>query len=232
MAPRSTTAAETHTRSYGQYCPVAAGLDVIGDRWVLLIMRELVTSPSRFTDLRRALPGLAPNLLTERLRDLQASGLIESVDISDSSSRGIYQITASGLKIVPVLRAIARFGVDYLDPATTPKLPADGLSPHRTARGFLLPWLTQSAGDMRVRLTTPEGASADILVTDHQPAITDADPDAVPDVELITDALSLSEARRTGAPLRGTLTGSAKAKQEFQNAFDLVCGQPARKAGG
>ena len=222
MAVRATTP-QARTRTYGQYCPVAAGLDVIGDRWVLLIIRELVAQPSRFTDLRRALPGLAPNLLTERLRDLQAAALVESVDVSESSSRSIYQITDEGLKIIPVLRAVARFDVDYLDPATTPNLPAEGLSPARTARAFLLPWLKSGAKRMRVRLTVPDGASADIVVDGRRTGIIDADPDVAPDVELRTDALTLSEVRRTGAPLEATLTGSAVAKDLFQNAFDLAC---------
>ena len=61
-------------RTYGQYCPIAAGLDLIGDRWTLLLLRELSMGDRRFTDLRAALPGIAPNLLTERLRSLQALG--------------------------------------------------------------------------------------------------------------------------------------------------------------
>jgi len=68
----TTTAAD---RSYGQYCPIAAGLDLIGDRWTLLILRELSIADRRFTDLRSALTGIAPNLLTERLRSLQSIGL-------------------------------------------------------------------------------------------------------------------------------------------------------------
>ncbi|PRZ44428.1 HxlR family transcriptional regulator [Antricoccus suffuscus] len=213
---------QTRNRTYGQYCPVAAGLDVIGDRWVLLIMRELVAQPSRFTDLRRALPGLAPNLLTERLRDLQAAALVESVDVSESSSRSIYQVTDKGLKIIPVLRAVARFGVDYLDPATTPNLPAEGLSPARTARAFLLPWLKPGAPHMRVRLTVPDGSSADVVVDGRRTDITDADPGVAPDVELRTDALALSDVRRTGAPLEATLAGSPTAKDKFLKTFDLV----------
>ncbi len=223
MALRTTTTPEARTRTYGQYCPVAAGLDVIGDRWVLLIMRELVARPNRFTDLRRALPGLAPNLLTERLRDLQAARLIESVDVSGSSGRSIYQITDEGSKIIPVLRAVARFGVDYLDPATTANIPAEGLSPERTARAFLLPWLKPGAKHMRARLTVPDGSSADVIVDGRRTSIIAADPDVAPDVELHTDALTLSEIRRTGAPLESALIGSPVAKDNFLKAFDLVC---------
>lgn len=223
MSPRNRTLTEPRTRTYGQYCPVAAGLDVIGDRWVLLIMRELVARDSRFTDLRRALPGLAPNLLTERLRDLQAAGLVESVDVSRSTTRSIYHITDDGLKITPVLRAVARFGVDYLDADGCDHLAPDDLSAERTARAFLLPWLKSGAEKMRVRIDVPAGTSADIVVDGRRTEIVAADLDVEPDVELHSDALTLSAARRTGKPAKAKLTGSPEAKKKFREAFDLAC---------
>ena len=66
-------------RSYQQYCAVAKALDVVGDRWVLLIVRELMTAgPSRYTDLLKGLPGIATNLLADRLRDMEKAGLVRS----------------------------------------------------------------------------------------------------------------------------------------------------------
>ena len=64
-------------KSYEQYCPVACALDVVGDRWTLLVLRELALGPQRFTDLRRQLVGIPPKLLVERLDTLQAHGLVE-----------------------------------------------------------------------------------------------------------------------------------------------------------
>ena len=107
MLSRARIEAQPVFRTYGQYCPIARGMDVLGDRWVLLIMQELVSGPRRFTDIRQALIGLAPNLLTRRLRDLQARGLVESVEVA---GRGVYRATQSGLKVVPVLDEIGRFG--------------------------------------------------------------------------------------------------------------------------
>ena len=63
-------------RTYEQYCPIATALDVLGDRWTLLVLRELLIGEQRFTDLRRSLPGMAPNLLTERLRLLEDQGFV------------------------------------------------------------------------------------------------------------------------------------------------------------
>ena len=103
-------------RSYDQYCPIAAALDVVGDRWTLLIMRELTTGDRRFTDLRAALPGIAPNLLADRLRELQADGLVEQRELPPPAARTVYAATAAGREVVPVLRSLARFGVARLGP--------------------------------------------------------------------------------------------------------------------
>ncbi len=74
------------SRDYGQYCGLARALDVVGDRWNLLIVRELLIGPARFGELREGLAGVATNLLTGRLRDLEANGVIERRLSDDSSS--------------------------------------------------------------------------------------------------------------------------------------------------
>lgn len=91
-------------RTYGQYCPIARGLDVLGDRWVLLICRELSQGDQRFTDLRTALGRIAPNLLSDRLRDLQAAGLVTTAELPPPAARTVYRLTDEGRRAVPVLR--------------------------------------------------------------------------------------------------------------------------------
>ncbi len=108
-SPRQST-----ERTYGQYCPIAAGLDLIGDRWTLLILRELSMGDQRFTDLRGELTGIAPNLLTERLRSLQAIGLVTTAELPPPAARSVYRLTEEGRRIEPVLRSVARFGISYL----------------------------------------------------------------------------------------------------------------------
>ena len=114
------------SRSYDQYCPVAVALDVVGDRWTLLILRELLIGPRRFTDLRTALPGMAPNLLTDRLRDLQADGLIEHRELRRRRPGPSTQLTAAGRRAEPVLRSLARFGAERLGAARRRGRPAAG----------------------------------------------------------------------------------------------------------
>jgi DNA-binding HxlR family transcriptional regulator len=92
-----------------QYCPIARALDVLGDRWTLLILRELVIGDQRFTDLRRHLPGIAPTVLTQRLRTLVEQGFVTTTDHS------AYAITARGRSTVPVMRALARWGMPLLE---------------------------------------------------------------------------------------------------------------------
>jgi len=94
-------------RSYGQYCGVARSLDVVGDRWSLLIVRELLARPCRFTDLRTGLPGIARNLLADRLRALQAAEIVAREDDR-------YVLTERGRALQPVLRELVRWSVPYM----------------------------------------------------------------------------------------------------------------------
>ena len=102
------------SKTYAQFCPIAQALDVVGDRWTLLIVRELSGGARRFTDLRDALPGCAANLLTERLRDLESEGLIAREELPAPAARTVYVLTDSGRELRPVLSALARFGTTRL----------------------------------------------------------------------------------------------------------------------
>ncbi len=102
-------------RSYGQYCSIAKALDVVGDRWTLLIVRELIQQgPCRFTDLQNGLPGIATNLLTERLRDLEGAGLLWREPAPPPVATTLYHLTDTGRELEPVLTALGRFGVRYM----------------------------------------------------------------------------------------------------------------------
>ncbi|MBO4273451.1 winged helix-turn-helix transcriptional regulator [Microbispora triticiradicis] len=102
-------------RSYGQYCSVAKALDVIGDRWTLLIVRELLArGPSRYTDLRSGLPGIATNLLADRLREMEAAGLVEREDAPPPIATTLFRLTDRGGELEPVLSALGRWGVPLM----------------------------------------------------------------------------------------------------------------------
>ncbi len=102
-------------RSYGQYCAAACALDVIGDRWSLLIVRELLIRPCRYTDLRHGLPGIASNLLADRLRQLEHAGVLEREQAPPPIATTLYQLTARGHALTPVIRELGRWGAPLLE---------------------------------------------------------------------------------------------------------------------
>jgi DNA-binding HxlR family transcriptional regulator len=102
-------------RSYGQYCSVAKALDVLGDRWTLLIVRELLARGAcRYTDLRSGLPGIATNLLADRLRELEAAGIVRREDAPPPVATTLFSLTERGLALQPVISEIGRWGVPLM----------------------------------------------------------------------------------------------------------------------
>ncbi len=98
-------------RSYNEFCAAAMALDVVGERWSLLIVRELlIREPLRYTDLRYGLPGIATNLLAERLRELEKAGVIEREDAPPPVATTLFRLTPRGRELEPVLKAIAHWG--------------------------------------------------------------------------------------------------------------------------
>jgi DNA-binding HxlR family transcriptional regulator len=102
-------------RSYGQFCAAAKALDVVGERWTLLLIRELLLGPRRFTDLLYALPGLGTSLLTSRLKHLEAAGVIRREQLPPPAGSWVYQITETGLGVGLVVKALADWGAQLLD---------------------------------------------------------------------------------------------------------------------
>ena|SRR5271165_6374971 len=108
-------------RSYGQYCSVAKALDVVGDRWTMLIVRELLLRGAcRYTDLRNGLPGIATNLLADRLRDLEAAGVIVREEAPPPVASTLFRLTERGQELRPVLDELGRWGLPYMAAGRAP----------------------------------------------------------------------------------------------------------------
>jgi len=102
-------------RSYRQYCSIARALDVVGDRWTLLIVRELLLrGASRFTDLKAGLPGVAANLLSSRLKELEESGIVRRQYVGPPVASQLYDLTDDGVELEPVLQALGLWGLRYM----------------------------------------------------------------------------------------------------------------------
>jgi DNA-binding HxlR family transcriptional regulator len=102
-------------RSYDEYCSIAKSLDLVGDRWTLLVVRELsLRGPSRYTDLRNGLPGVATNLLADRLRDLEAAGLVAREEAPPPIATTLFRLTERGTGLKPVLDELMRWGLPLM----------------------------------------------------------------------------------------------------------------------
>jgi DNA-binding HxlR family transcriptional regulator len=102
-------------KNYGQRCPVAKTLEVVGDRWTLLVVRDLLGGARRFRDLQVGLPGLAPNILSERLKLMEEHGLVSRRFYSDHPPRAEYELTDKGRELGTVVGALAAWGTRHVD---------------------------------------------------------------------------------------------------------------------
>src|SRR3954447_7453346 len=106
-------------KRYGQRCPAAIALDVVGERWTPLIVRELLLGPKRFTDLADGLPGIGTNILTNRLAGLQEHGIVERHTLPRPTPVTVYELTEAGRELAPVLRELRAWGARF-GPAPQP----------------------------------------------------------------------------------------------------------------
>jgi DNA-binding HxlR family transcriptional regulator len=143
----------TTMRSYDEYCAIAKSLDVVGDRWTLLIVRELsLRGACRYTDLRNGLPGIATNLLAERLRELERAGVVTREDAPPPVATALFRLTPRGEQLRPVLEDLVRWGV----PLMTDQRPTDAVRSHWLvwALELMLTDRRPSASPVTVRLET------------------------------------------------------------------------------
>lgn len=101
-------------RSYNEYCGLARALDVVGERWTLLIVRNLLLGPVRYSDLLRGLPGITTNLLAKRLREMEESGLIARTGLAAGEPGHAYRLTGLGLALEPAVQALAKWGWHWM----------------------------------------------------------------------------------------------------------------------
>jgi DNA-binding HxlR family transcriptional regulator len=103
-------------RSYGQYCGLARALDLVGERWALLVVRELLLGPKRFTDLLDGLPGVSTNVLATRLRQLERAGVVARRRLPPPAGSSVYELTSYGRELEDAVAALGRWGAASLGP--------------------------------------------------------------------------------------------------------------------
>jgi DNA-binding HxlR family transcriptional regulator len=117
-------------KRYSQYCPVAHSLDLVGERWALLVVRELLDGPKRYTDLLDGLPGIGTNILAGRLRDLEEGGIVVKRRLPPPAASTVYELTEYGAGLEEVLHALGRWGARSLGPPKADDALCPGWSLH------------------------------------------------------------------------------------------------------
>lgn len=212
-------------RTYGQYCPIARALDIVGERWTLLLIRELIKGPARFRELRTAFPRLASNLLTQRLREMEESGLVKRT--TQLNGLVSYELTESGRDLSGVLVALGTWGFSH---ALGPPHPDDDLVPElyfRSLNGRLNPQTSSNVRmDVLIVLHGDEGGKWHLRIADGHCLVFPGEPAAKPDVTFESSAAnwmemhvgrkSLSQAIASGGI---KVRGERKAAQIFMRLF-------------
>lgn len=187
-------------RSYDQYCAIARALDIIGDRWALLIARELLAGPRRYTDLHADLPGVSTDMLATRLKELERDGVVTRRRLPPPGSVTVYELTARGGALLPVLSALSIWGARGL----TERRPTDAVRAHWLAVP-LMSLLTEAADGKHgmIEVRVDEGVFQ-IRLDQGGPSYTDGPcPDA--DIRLTMDTAAVVALIQDAITLRDCL---------------------------
>ena len=212
------------TRTYGDGCAIARALDVVGERWALLVVRDLLLGPKRYTDLRRGLPNASPNVLSERLRELERAGVVRRRTLPPPAGSRIYELTDWGVGLEEIVMALGRWaGGAPGPPGDAPIASADSVIlalrarfDPGAARGLRASYELR-LGDDRFRIDVADdemtaargdAPGADVTI--------DTDPDTIGAV--LWGDRSLADAQRAGAL---TITGDKATAERFVHLFPV-----------
>lgn len=209
-------------RAYHDACAMAHAMDLVGDRWALLVVRELILGPKRFTDLRAGLPGISPNVLSERLEELERFAIVRRRLLAPPASAWAYELTEWGLQLEPAMMALGRWA------ARSPFRPRAGLSTDALILSFRTMFDRRAAAGFKAKLELRIGAdvfrgtvarSRLTLVrgpVDHADAVLEADANTL--AAVVYGGRKFTEALRAGE-LR--VEGSKPIARRFLTLFPL-----------
>lgn len=207
-------------RSYGDACGVARGLDVVGERWALLVARELVLGPKRFTDLQAGLPSASPNVLAQRLRELESAGVVRRATLPPPAASQVYELTEWGADLGPMLAQLGAWGARSPTPPAGPMsvdshvLALPALFDSEAAEGFGGTFglrfgqdsFEVRVGDGQLELARGEADDADAVLTTDLHTFR----------ALLWEGLRPAEAKSSGA---AEIEGDVKALARFLRLF-------------
>lgn len=219
---------------YHQFCALARALDVAGDRWTLLVVRELVPGPRRFTDLLDGLPGVSRNLLTDRLRDLEGEGIVARQELPPPAARQVYALTDDGRDLAAAVGPLIAWGARRMGD----RGPADSFHPRWAAVAMSALADRQAANGVRETYQFVVGPWAfHFVVDDGTVEVRDGQADH-PAVTWATDEETWSQIAAgtltsSAAIDKGTLTveGDAQAANRLRKVFSRTGIRPAGRRG-
>jgi DNA-binding HxlR family transcriptional regulator len=216
-------------KHYGQFCSVARALDMLGDRWAMLVVRELLLGPKRYTDLLEGLPGVGTNVLAVRLRDLEDAGIVTRQKLPPPAPATVYALTEDGHALRPVVDALARWGLRLMD------------GPKR-GDAMRVGWLVYSLAISASASGLGEGSELELRVGDERHTLTvrdgrfEARQGAAASPIGVIDAraeslfrLATGQTRRTDLERGGRITidGDARSARQFLDAAHGAWLEPA-----
>jgi DNA-binding HxlR family transcriptional regulator/putative sterol carrier protein len=218
-------------RTYGDGCAIARALDLVGERWALLVVRELLLGPKRYTDLRRGLPNASPNVLSQRLDELERAGVIRRRKLPPPAASRVYELTDWGLELEPTVMSLGRWaarsptppgdapiGVDSMVLALRARF--DSAAAHGLRAGYEL-----QLGEDRFRIEVADDQIQTARGSADQPDATiDTDPNTL--AAVLWGGRPLADAERSGSM---TIHGDKQAVKRFVRLFPMP--EPAAATG-
>jgi DNA-binding HxlR family transcriptional regulator/putative sterol carrier protein len=226
-------------RSYGEACRFAHALDLVGERWALLVVRELLLGPKRFTDLRTGLPHASSNILSERLRDLEQAGVIQRRKLPPPAASTIYELTEWGRELEPIVTKLGAWGARSPFPPNSQEIGPDSIVLalrslfDAEAAGDLSAVYQLRIGENQFRLEIAEGKLYLGRGTANDPEVSLAFLDAPTMAALLAGQLDLEQALASGAL---KVDGAKQVAKRFLRLFPMpepcVCAgvEPALQA--
>jgi DNA-binding HxlR family transcriptional regulator len=211
-------------RKYGEGCAVSHALDVIGERWALVVVRELLLGPKRFTDLRAGMPGASPDVLAQRLRELKEAGVVRQRKLLPPAGSQVYELTDWGAELEPVVTHLGRWG------SRSPGMPFDAdRSIDSLVLSFRALFDSEAAHGFSATITLRLGENAfNVRVADGRLQLDRGEAGGSATATLQTDPPTLAAILYGGRPLKDairtgdvTIDGDASAAQRFIQLFPL-----------
>jgi DNA-binding HxlR family transcriptional regulator len=211
---------------YAQHCPLARACEIVGQRWTLLVVRDLLLGPKRFSDLLRPLAGVSTSVLADRLAQLEEQGLVRQRALPPPTPAVLYELTGSGRALLPVIVSLARWGARFLGPPR----PGDHFEPDWLRLGFaayarrsgspaLTVAVTLGEGESRVRFRVAGGPEGTVVLADEGPAdVSIRAASALPLMALASGVLPAHEAVRGGEI---QVEGDLAALERFPALFEV-----------